>query len=91
MENIMNQQDRDLLIRLETKLDGMRGDISEMKGLLSSHDVRIREIEISQSHCTNEVDTLKDEVNRLRSSSNYKDIGTGLLAAIASILAIFVR
>lgn len=84
----MNQQDRDLLVRLDTKLDSLGKELGEIKGMLSSHDSRIREVEIVQSHDKNAIETLEQEVEKLRANGNLKDFLIAAGTVIAGILGV---
>lgn len=91
MENTMNQQDRDLLVRLDTKLDSLRSEISEIKGMLTAHDSRIREVEINQGNCKTSLETVKNEMEKLRANSNLKDFILGAGTVLIGILALIFR
>ena len=84
----MNQNDRDLLVRLDTKLDSLGKELSEIKGMMLSHDSRIREVEIVQSHDKNAIETLEQEVEKLRANGNLKDFLIGAGTVIAGILGV---
>lgn len=48
----MDARDRELLIRLDTKLDILTKDVKEIRDYQEKHDGRIRAVEISLSNIT---------------------------------------
>ncbi|MEP0806259.1 MAG: hypothetical protein HRF47_12260 [Chloroflexota bacterium] len=86
----MNQNDRDLLVRLDTKLDSLGKELSEIKGMMLAHDSRIREVELEQSHNKGTIETLKQEVEKLRTRGNTNDIIIAIGTVLVGILS-FVK
>jgi len=80
----MELQDRDLLIRLDTKLDELSKQFIALNTYLQQHDGRIREVETDSAILKSNQSILKSEIDKLRNSGNWKDalIGIGTVAAL---------
>lgn len=84
----MNQQDRDLLIRLDTKIDNLILEVGEVKGMLTTHDTRIKSIEVSCPAHQISTSIMKAEIEKLRSKANIQDTVVAFGALIGTIIAI---
>jgi hypothetical protein len=83
----MDENDHDLLIKVNTKLDAICEKLNDLPKL----EERVRNLENTQGVHRQQISDNTEEINRLRTSSRNLDFLSWGLAVIGSILGIAVH
>ena len=81
------KNDHDLLIELNTKVDGILEGLLKMDSL----EVRIRDLEVDKATGQTEIKTLKSEVDRLRTMNTALSVFNGILTVVGLIFVYLVK
>ena len=85
------KNDHDLLIELNTKVD----NIVEGLKIMDKMETRLRDLEIARngdvSKFNSDMDTAKQEINRLRNSNTAYSIVSGLLTVIGFVAIYIIK
>jgi len=82
-----DQEDRELLIRLEGKIDG----ILKTLDCISPLEERIRRVEISTSSTDSKVSTLAKDIEDLENKSDTWSILNSLGVGVAAVLSLIFK